>query len=311
MRASEPCSFPLSSSSWLRPGAGPPAWPPAEPRPALTSPAAAFLNSAAGPRRQQRTEPSAEPRQPRAWPGARLLSSAFCNALPFYFTALHNAAAPPPLTPAAPGSRPRSAGTAGQERGGSVPTEESPPRPPMTAGWKVRSQPQHRPAKANWAGTPTALISSGSAQVRALTARHDTIYSSSGFNHVVICDIYEAWRCRRSHRLIHTSMERAERHWLCLHWGWAQERCTQVTTRRSEWRLRISMSKTWCGKDAKNSCGYYTLLHLLCKYFPITSTILKKMKDAFWRSRHCSFHLPFTQPCYFWKGSYSRAVKAV
>lgn len=128
-----------------------------------------------GPRRQrERTEPSAVPRQPRAWPGASLLSSAFCNALPFYFTALHNAAGPPPLTPAALGSRP--ARRAHQDKNEeAVPAGESPSLP-MTAGWKVRSQPQHRPADTNWAETLTALISSGSTQARPLIARHDTAF---------------------------------------------------------------------------------------------------------------------------------------
>lgn len=49
----------------------------------------------------------------------------------------------------------------------------------MTAGWKVRSQPQHRPADANWAGTLTALIFSGSAEDRMLTARHETVFTAA------------------------------------------------------------------------------------------------------------------------------------
>lgn len=114
------------------------------------------------------------PRQARAWPGASLLSSAFCNALPFYFTALHNAAGPPPLTPAALGSRP--ARRAHQDKNGeAVPAGESPSLP-MTTGWKARSQPQHRPADTNGAETLTALIFCGSTQVRPLTARHDAAF---------------------------------------------------------------------------------------------------------------------------------------
>lgn len=49
--------------------------------------AAAFLNSSDKPSGGKLRKPSAVVREAKAWLAARLLSSAFCNALPFYLTA--------------------------------------------------------------------------------------------------------------------------------------------------------------------------------------------------------------------------------
>ena len=49
--------------------------------------AAAFLNSSDKPTGGKLRKPSAVVKKAKAWPAARLLSSAFCNALPFYLTA--------------------------------------------------------------------------------------------------------------------------------------------------------------------------------------------------------------------------------
>lgn len=49
--------------------------------------AATFLNSSDKPSGGKLRKPSAVVREAKAWLAARLLSSAFCNALPFYLTA--------------------------------------------------------------------------------------------------------------------------------------------------------------------------------------------------------------------------------
>lgn len=49
--------------------------------------AAAFLNSSDKRTGGKLRKPSAVVKKAKAWPAARLLSSAFCNALPFYLTA--------------------------------------------------------------------------------------------------------------------------------------------------------------------------------------------------------------------------------
>lgn len=49
--------------------------------------AAAFLNSSDKPTGGKLRKPSAVVKKAKAWLAARLLSSAFCNALPFYLTA--------------------------------------------------------------------------------------------------------------------------------------------------------------------------------------------------------------------------------
>lgn len=226
----------------------------------------------------------------KAWPGARLLSSAFCNALPFYLTACIMPRPLPPLTPYSPAPRNQVYGCGASRRlaapcqkswktsGEDAATRELLSRLLLkTACRKKRNSPQVPQSRcklgSNFHSQKITLISSGSTQAHVLTVRHgDHLYSSSDFNQIFTCDTYT--------RILEVSLVTQidpykQRNGLDIGTALGLGSGPRVNTGRcgpchTELAVRVkkglktSRSKTRGAEEAKNSCGN-SVLHLLCK----------------------------------------------
>lgn len=159
-----------------RPASVPPPAAASPPGPQLNRPpwrqlaaAAAFLNSSDKPTGGKLRKPSAVVKKEKAWPGARLLSSAFCNALPFYLTTCIMPQPLPPLTPYSPTPQNRIYSSAPSHQlatlhqkhwktnGEAAVTRELLSRFCLkTVSEKEELTPKYHQADANWAATFTA-----------------------------------------------------------------------------------------------------------------------------------------------------------